>query len=142
MRAHYYVTFGFMTPSALNVVTAWPGRVAFFGFGFFIYMTVATYAANLAGARFLLCNRCHPRVFCVLEPSDGSPAFPAFMVTKSKPSGYIKVLKDVQAKAGAKICLLEAMSGMQCSLKRQSHCHGVAHTSVCFVCTREGALFF
>jgi len=35
------------------------------------------------------------------------------MVTKSKPAGYIKVLKDVQAKAGAKICLLEAMSGMQ-----------------------------
>jgi len=39
-----------MTASALNVVTAWPGRIAFFGFAFFIYMTVATYAANLAGA--------------------------------------------------------------------------------------------
>jgi len=43
-----------MTASALNVVTAWPGRIAFFGFAFFIYMTVATYAANLAGARCLL----------------------------------------------------------------------------------------
>ena len=46
-------------------------------------MTVATYAANLA----------------------------AFMVTKPKASGYIDVLSDVPAKAGAKICLLEAMSG-------------------------------
>ena len=51
---HTNVTFGFMTASALNVVTAWPGRIAFFGFAFFIYMTVATYAANLAGARCLL----------------------------------------------------------------------------------------
>lgn len=34
------------------------------------------------------------------------------MVMKPKSSGYIKKLSDVQAMSGAKVCLLEAMSGM------------------------------
>ena len=58
------------------------------------------------------------------------------MVTKSKPSGYIKVLKDVQAKAGAKICLLEAMSGMQ------SQAAELLRIRVCVCGRRESASFF
>ena len=82
-KAVWLSWMGFLGGSALNTITAWPGRLAFFGFAFFIYMTVATYAANLA----------------------------AFMVTKPKAAGYIDVLSDIPAKAGAKVCLLEAMAG-------------------------------
>ena len=108
---HIYVIFDFiLIDSALNVVTAWPSRIAFLGFGFFIFMTVATYCANLAGARLLLQHPILSTQACV-ELSDGND-LTAFMVMKPSSSGYIKKLSDVQAMSGAKICLLEAMSGM------------------------------
>jgi hypothetical protein len=52
---YIYVIVDFiLIDSAINLVTAWPSRIVLLGLGFFIYMTVATYCANLAGARFLL----------------------------------------------------------------------------------------
>ena len=67
---------------AAHDVTHWPGRIVMVGYAMFVYMTVLLYVANLSA-------------FFIMKPSE---------------SAAIVALSDVP-RLGAKLCLLEAMSG-------------------------------
>jgi len=74
---------GYVSGGAVNVTTTWPGRFIVLGFGWFVYISVSSYTANLA----------------------------SFMISQSSAIGLIDSYGDISDAAG-NLCLLEAIEGM------------------------------
>mmetsp|Transcript_7423 Transcript_7423/g.17958 ORF Transcript_7423/g.17958 Transcript_7423/m.17958 type:complete len:715 (+) Transcript_7423:3-2147(+) len=73
----------YVSGGAAHQGTTWPGRLIILGFGFFIYISVSSYTANLA----------------------------SFMMTAPAEVGLISLYSDIIKKGGA-LCVLEAIEDM------------------------------
>jgi len=74
---------GYVSGGATSSTTTWPGRFILLGFGWFVYISVSSYTANLA----------------------------SFMISQSSAIGLIDAYSDI-SDSGGNLCLLEAIEGM------------------------------
>uniref|UniRef100_A0A7S0W1Q3 Ionotropic glutamate receptor C-terminal domain-containing protein n=1 Tax=Hemiselmis tepida TaxID=464990 RepID=A0A7S0W1Q3_9CRYP len=82
-KALWMGMMGYVSGGAANTTTTWPGRFILLGFGWFVYISVSSYTANLA----------------------------SFMISQSSAIGLIDAYGDISDRAG-NLCLLEAIEGM------------------------------
>lgn len=80
-KSLYLTLLGMVSAAPCHAPVTWPGRLITLGYAFMLYITVASYTANLAST----------------------------MITPSVVNGKIKSLADLGAK-GTNLCLLEAMA--------------------------------